>query len=137
MRHKNNIHNTILVHLIIAVAVLIICSPAAYADPEDESNTSITITGVRSLTLEQDSLHYEPNISQMLNGWTQQQVLIARVSANVNWALNIRGSDEYWEGPWDKPVSDIYWKYGGGGYEPLWTQPAEVASGGPNGFDAY
>jgi hypothetical protein len=141
MRHKNNIRTTILTRLILAAAVLIICSPAAYADPEDESDASISVPGIRSLTLEQNSLHYEPNINQMLEGWTEQQVLITRVSANVNWVLNIRGSDEFWEGPWDKPVGDLYWKYGGGsgssvsrsdaGYQPLGTQPTEVASGGP------
>lgn len=131
MIQTNNRRIAILKQLIIAVVILLVLCPAAYAEPEDDSAFSMGIPGVRSLTLEQENIQFEPDAIQMLDGWTHQEVLIALVNANVNWVLTVRGIKELWEGPWQKPVSDIYWKYGGGDYESLGTQSAHVASGGP------
>lgn len=118
-------------NLIIAVVILLVLCPAAYAEPEDDSAFSMGVPGVRSLTLEQSNIQFGPDALQMLDGWTHQGVLIAWVNANVDWVLTIRGSKELWEGPWQKPVSDIYWKYGGADYESLGMLSAYVASGGP------
>ena len=117
--------------LIIAVVILLVFCPSVHAEPEDESGFGMSVPGVRMLTLEQENIEFDPDILQFLDGWTHQEVLIARVNANVTWVLTVRGSDDLWEGPWDKPVTDIYWKYGGGEYASLGMQSAYVASGGP------
>ena len=137
MTQSNNRRVAKLKQLIIAIVILLVFCPSAYADPVDDSGFGMSVPGVRSLTLEQDNLQFEPDILQFLDGWTHQEVLIARVNANVDWVLTIRGSDELWEGPWEKPVTDIYWKYGGGEYASLDTQSAYVASGGPTNQQAY
>ena len=137
MKLRNNRRVTILKNLIIAVVMLLVLCPAAHAESEDDSGFSMGVPGVRSLTLEDNNIQFEPDTLQMLDGWTHQEVLIARVNANVDWVLTVRGSDEYWEGPWQKPVSDIYWKYGGLDYESMSTQNATVASGGPCNQNTY
>jgi hypothetical protein len=129
--------------IIIAIAVMLLCIPAAYADREDDSDFTMSVPGIRSLTIEPDSLRFEPDLNQMERGYTNQELVTARVSSNVSWVLTIRGSVEVWEGPWQKPVGDICWKYGaegavsvateagGAGYRSLTTQQAVVVSGGP------
>ena len=121
----------ILKHILTPILIFLLAVPWAWADVEDESDTSMTVPGVRSLTLDQQSLHFEPTIEEMINGWTQQKPIIARVSANVGWVLTVRGSSELWEAPWSKPVTDLYWKYDGGEYAPLTTDVVEIVSGGP------
>ena len=137
MTQSNNRRVAILKNLIIAVVILLVFCPAAHAEPEDDSVFSMGVPGVRSLTLEQDNIQFAPDTLQMLDGWTHHEVLIARVNANVGWVLTVRGSEELWDGPWQKPVSDICWSYGGADYESLRMQSAYVASGGPCNQQTY
>lgn len=127
----------ILKQLFFSVVILFAFCPAVLADPVDDSGFSMGVPGIRSLTLDQNNIHFEPDIRQMVDGWTHQEVLIARVNANVDWVLTVRGSDDLWDGPWEKPVTDIYWKYGGGEYASLDMQSMYVASGGPTNHQAY
>jgi hypothetical protein len=131
MGHTKNLSTAILIQSIIAVAIVLLWSPAARSGPEDDSDFSVSVPGVRLLTLERDSIRFEADILQIVDGWTNEEMLVARVSANVDWVLTVRGSEELWEGPWQKPVSDIYWSYGGGEYRPLSsTESAQVVAGG-------
>jgi len=134
---------------ILAIAIMLFCIPAAYAEPEDESDFTMSVPGVRSLTIDPDSLRFDPDLDQITRGYTDEEVVIATVSANVGWVLTITGSAQVWEGPWQKPVGDIYWKYGGGeagsigtdsgvaGYQSLTTLSAVVVSGGPCNQHTY
>jgi hypothetical protein len=124
--------------LLPAIIILLLWSPAARSGPEDDSDLSMSVPGVRLLTLERDTISFEPGILEMVDGWSNEEVLTARVSANVDWVLTIKGSEALWEAPWDKPVSDIYWSYGGGEYVPLSsTQSAQVVAGGLSKEAAY
>jgi len=122
---------TILRHTLTPILIFLLSVSIAWADSEDDSDASMTVPGVRSLTLEQQSLHFEPTLTQMIDGWTQQKPIIARVSANVGWVLTVHGSSDLWDAPWDKPVTDLYWRYASGEYAPLTTDMVEVVSGGP------
>jgi hypothetical protein len=126
-----------LLQLTAVAAVFFLVCTAAWASPEDESDFFMTCPGVRMLTLDPDTLNFQPGLDQILAGWTQDDVIVAKASANVTWVLTIRGSAEAWEGPWDKPVSDIWWKYDGGQYQPLSTSVTEIVSGGPVNQHAY
>jgi len=112
-------------------ALLVFIGLPAWADSEDDPDFYLSVPGVRALKLDRTSLQFTPGAQEMEAGWTQQQVLLARVSANVEWALKLSGTVEQWEGPWDKPVGDIHWKCGGGGYTALTLTEAVAAEGGP------
>lgn len=111
-------------------AFFLLCT-AANADEAAESDYSMEVIAVRLLTLDRESLQFFPKAREMIDGFTHQQVLHVEVSANVGWVLTVSGTAGNWRGPWDKPVEDVYWKYGEGGYTALSTSPAEVSSAGP------
>ena len=113
-----------------AAAILALCIPAL-ADSDDDGEFAMSVPGVRTLKLDRNSLQFTPGAMELENGWTQQQVIIARVSANVDWVVKLSGTENYWDGPWEKPVADIHWKYGGGGFTSLTTTEAAVEQGGP------
>jgi len=127
------IHNL----LIPAIIILLLCCPAAYAGEDDDSDLSMRVPDVRLVNVEPGSINFAPDMTDMINGWTKTEEITAVVSANTNWVLTIKGSEEYWEGPWQKPVSDIYWNLAGGEYQPLTTQSTEVASGGKCNGSGY
>jgi hypothetical protein len=116
--------------LLPVIIILLLLCPASYADREDESDFSMRCPEVRYLTLEPDSLDFESSMANMVEGWTSTKVLTARVFANVQWVMKIKGTSGTWEGPYAKPISDIYWSYGTGTPVPLTTDSATVVSGG-------
>ena len=130
-QNSNRGRSTVIKQLIISFVILLLLCPAAHAVPEDDSGFGMDVPGVRSLTLDDESLYMEPGIIEMLDGFTDPEVITASVCANVTWVLTIRGSDELWDGPWDKPITDIYWNYNGGDYVPLGMDSAYIVSGGP------
>ena len=130
MGQINNKGFLILMQLMAGVVILLLCCTAVSAAPKDESDFSMGVPEVRLVNVEPGSIHFDPDIGEMLDGWTHVKDITAVVSANANWVLTIKGSEEYWEGPYDKPVSDIYWNLAGGEYKPLSTQSTPVVSGG-------
>ena len=119
------IHN----YLIPALVILLLCSPT-YAKSDDDSDFSLRCPAMHMVTVEPDSLSFQPDMAALAAGWTETKQLTAWVSANVPWKLTIKGSVASWAGPYPKPVSDIYWSYGPGAYVPLTTSSATVATGG-------
>ena len=113
------------------MAILVLCAASGHAEEDDDSGFSLSVLDVRILSLDRSSLEFTPGAREMVEGFTHQQVLQARVSANANWVLTISGTEGNWSGPWPKPVEYIYWKYDGGEYVCLTTSAAEVFSGGP------
>ncbi len=127
----------ILTWIAAACLFFIFAVPAVHADSEDVSGLTVSIGEVRTITLESGSFNFSPDINELLDGRTEHQSWDAIVSANVGWVLTIRGAEDTWDGPWDKPVSDILWEYDGGGYMPLDTEPQIVCSGGPSNREPY
>jgi hypothetical protein len=115
-------------YLIPALVILVLCGPA-YAGSDDNSDFSLRCPAMRMVTVEPDSLSFESDMGQFVAGWTEPKEITAWVSANVPWVLSIKGSQESWEGPYPKPVSDISWSYGPGAYVPLSTSSATVVAG--------
>ena len=129
--------NLLFFRLIAATAILIFFAMPSSAEPEDDSDFSMRITDVRMLTLDRNTVSFEPGITEILEGWSKHELVNTHVSANVPWVYTINGTKETWEGPWEKPVTDIYWKYGGMEYASLTISPAIVATGGPCNNQAY
>jgi hypothetical protein len=123
--------------ILVAVFILLVCSVAANAEAEDDSDVSMRIPDVRLVEVNPGYLEYYPSLNDMTNGWTETKQVTAVVSANADWVLTIKGSSESWEGPYAKPISDIYWNYGGGDYVPLSTQGAMIAVGGLSNGTGY
>jgi hypothetical protein len=117
-------------HLIPAVIVLLLCCAAAYATQEGDSDLSMQVPDVYLLDVEPGSIDFQPDLGNVLEGWTEAKEVTAIVSANADWVLMIKGNQEFWEGPYQKPVSDIYWNLAGGDFQPLSTQSVLVVSGG-------
>lgn len=109
----------------------------AYAAPEDEGDFSMSVPGVRMLTLDRRSLEFSPGGPEFEAGFSEHKVVVASVSANAEWLLVISGTSETWQGPWAKPVGDIQWRYGGGQYAALSRNEASVVSGGAQNQRSY
>jgi hypothetical protein len=122
--------------LAVAAALLLIL-PSSVRAEDDQSDFSMTVPGVKAITIESGTLIFAPDLTQLLDGWTTVEILDATVSANEDWLLTIRGSLDNWTGPWLKPVGDIYWKYGAGDYAPLTTSSVDVTTGGPVNSGSY
>ena len=103
----------------------------AFASPEDTPDMSLSVPGVRMITLDKHSLDFIAGGGDFDRGWTETKEITARIGSNVNWVLMISGTGDSWDGPWAKPVSDIFWKYGSGEFHALSTGGASVTSGGP------
>ena len=115
---------------LIAAAMWLMLHPYPLrAESNDQSNFSMTVPEVRSVTAGSAMMVFTPDLTQILNGETTPQNLDTTVSTNVDWVLTIRGSQSNWTGPWSKPVGDIFWKYGAGDYTALTTLSADVTSG--------
>lgn len=117
--------------ILLIMAVFLMLVLPAYGGTDDGSGFTMSVTGIRYLTLENGSVAFTPEPEQMINGWTTEEQSVVWVSANVPWVLTIRGSEDYWEGPWAKPVSDIYWRYGTSEFIPLGTTSETIAIDGP------
>ena len=117
--------------ILTAITFSLLSALPAHAGPEDDSGFSMSVTGIRYLYLENETLEFTPDAEQMLDGWTTTEQSVVWVSANVPWLLTIRGTEEYWEGSWLKPLSDIYWKFGNAEYIPLSTEPENITLDGP------
>lgn len=137
MRHACNRITVVLVQFIIASTFLLVFTDSAYADSEFESSFSFIITEVRSLTLDSEGSVITPDATAVLTGWTEEHAWEVTIHANIEWVLSIRGTDGVWEGPWPKPVGDIYVACDGGEYVPLDIEPVEVCMGGPVDNELY
>ncbi len=126
----------IIILITVFLSTLVITSPVS-ADSEDITGFTMTVTEVRSLEISASSAFFVPGVRELLDGESSPQTWVASVSANVDWVLTIRGAESFWEGPWDKPVSDILWEYDGSGWLALSTEPVEIRSGGPSNQEAY
>lgn len=137
MRHSGRKYTLVLTQIILTTAFLLVFTEAAHADMVYESGFSITISEVRSLTLDSDTVNLTPDATSVLTGWMEEQTWEVNVWANVDWVLRIRGTSSTWEGPWPKPVGDIYCAYAGSEYVPLDTAPVEIYRGGPADHESY
>ncbi len=117
--------------------ILMFFLPAAHADPTDVGGLTISIGEVRAISLNSTSILLSPNMNELLDGRIEQQSWDALVSSNVDWVLTIRGSEEIWDGPWQKPISDILWNYEGSEFTPLDIEPQVVCAGGPSNREHY
>lgn len=124
-------------YILLPVFILLVCCPAVYAAEDDDSDMSMRVPDVRLLDVEPNSINFEPDLNNMVNGWTEAKLITAVVSANAGWLLTIKGSSDYWEGPYQKPISDIYWNLADGEFLPLSTQSTEVVSGGLSNQSGY
>jgi hypothetical protein len=113
------------------IAALLLIFPAGVGAEEDQSGFSMSVPGVKSITIESGTLIFAPDLNQLLDGWTTVEALDATLSSNEDWLLTISGSQATWTGPWSKPVGDIYWSYSAGDFTALTTSSAEVTSGAP------
>ena len=114
-----------------SIVALLLIFPAGVRAEEDQSGFSMSIEGVRAITIDSGTLVFTPDLAQLVAGWTTVETLDSTLSSNEDWLLTIRGSSATWTGPWLKPVGDIYWSYGAGGYTALTTSSADVTSGVP------
>lgn len=137
MRHLSSRHTAAFAQLVLAGFFLLAVPLPSLAVRESESDFSIVISEVRSLTLDAESIYLDPAASELIAGWTEERSWNATVCANVDWVLSIRGTDPTWEGPWPKPVGDIYWSYDGSEFVPLDTLPVEVCVDGPVDHKSY
>jgi len=117
-------------YIFTALVILLACSPAVFAQADDDSNLSMQVPDVRLIKVEPAYLEFGPSMADMVNGWTETQQVTAYVSANADWMLMIKGASEVWEGPYQKPVSDIYWSLAGRDSNPLSTESSMIISGG-------
>jgi hypothetical protein len=111
------------------VATCLIGAFPANAEDTYQAGISIVIGQVRTVTVDTQYADFQPTAPELIEGWTQVQTINAMVSANTHWEMTIRGSDEYWNAPWEKPVGDIFWSYDGSEYVPLTVDPAFVVNG--------
>jgi hypothetical protein len=111
--------------------LLLLFASAALAEPEQDSGFTMSVQEVRMLTIDRQSILLNPDIHEIINGMAEPEKLSMAVSANVAWVLTVRGTDPYWNGPWEKPVTDILWRVGQDEFKPLTTDPVEVMSGNP------
>lgn len=124
--------------ILAAAFILLACCPAVNAQENDGSDMSMRIPDVRLIEVDPDYIEFDPSLNDMVNGWTETKTITATVSANADWVLTIKGGSETWEGPYMKPVSDIFWNLAGGDYMALATQASLITAGGLSngtGFD--
>jgi hypothetical protein len=137
MRRRIDVNPILIAHLLIALLLSLLFSPAAAAQSDNESRFAIPIGEVRVLELDTEITYFTPGVAEVLAGRTGEQMWNMVVSANTEWLLTIRGTDEYWDGPWEKPVGDILWRYDMPEFVPLTTEPVVVSSGGPADHVVY
>ncbi len=118
---------------------LLLCQPVTIlrADTEESSSFSFIIPEIRMLSLETGTSVCLADTNALLTGWTEVQTWDIVVSSNVDWVLTVRGTQSAWEGPWPKPVSDIWWACDSGDFVPLDTAPLEGCSGGPSDHESH
>jgi len=126
------ISNRIVLSLPFTVIMLLVFACAAHADSTHNSGISIVISEVKVLSVDADSLTLSPAAPEVIVGWTETQIWNVTISANVEWALTIRGTTSTWDGPWLKPVGDIFFSCGGSDFTPIETEPLRVCTGGPS-----
>jgi len=131
--------NPAVIHYIPLLAILfvLIFNLPAHADTIYDTGFTIVVSEVRSLTLDAENAALTPGGFELISGWTQEQTWDIDVSANCDWVLQIRGTDPTWDGPWPKPVGDIFFSCNGTDYMPLATTPSEVVYGGPSNRESY
>lgn len=127
----------LLTQLLIALLIVLLLCPKSIAQSDDQSRFVIPVGEVRVLELDTEITFFAPGVAEVLAGRTAEQTWNMVVSSNTDWILTIRGSDEYWDGPWQKPVSDILWRHEMADFIPLSTEPAVVSSGGMADHVAY
>ena len=122
---------------ICCMSVLPINAIPAWAEANHQTDFSIIVGEVRTVSVDRENLDLIPVAAELIAGWTRVGTLNITVSANVEWALSIRGSEPFWEAPWNKPVGDIFWSYNGSEYFPLDVIATEVLTGGPSDNEIY
>jgi hypothetical protein len=105
---------------------------ATLAKNADDSGYTIIVTDISMVSIDSTQVTLSPDTYEWLNGWTSEQTWRVVCSSNANCVLTVRGLDETWDAPWSKPVSEIFWSYGGSEFQPLSTQPTEVCAVGPS-----
>ena len=133
---KNIINRTLLPVIFITTLLLVLPSPAQ-AEWEIESNFSIIISEVRVFELGCENVSPNPGATALLTGLTEQNPIDVTISTNVAWLLTIRGSDPFWEAPWQKPVSDMQFSYDGGEFQSIGLTAATVTGGEPADHEIY
>jgi hypothetical protein len=102
----------------------------SFANQENDANLSAIIPELQSLSINSNLEFFTPGSAELITGVSRVNLIEVTVSSNTDWVLCIRGSDETWEGPWAKPLSDISWSFDGGEFIPLKTTLADVCMGG-------
>ena len=129
MRRRIHGNALLLTQSLIALLLILLVCPEAAAQSDDQSRFAIPVGEVRVLELDTEITFFAPGVAEVLAGRTTEQTWNMVVSSNTDWVLTIRGTDEYWDGPWQKPVSDIMYRYGTSDFIPLSTEPTVVSSG--------
>jgi len=123
--------------ILVAAFFLLVWCPAVNAEADDGSDMSMRIPDVRLIEVDPDYIEFDPSLNDMVSGWTETRTITATVSANADWVLTIKGGSETWDGPYMKPVSDIYWNLAGGDYVALGTQNSMITAGGLSNGTGY
>ncbi|MEP0813238.1 MAG: hypothetical protein HRF49_01055 [bacterium] len=133
--------NKLKLFLAALLAAALLAPSAAFAGKEKDGEFEIDCPEVRYLELDTDNLDYQVTGQQMLDGWTQTKTIVAKISANCQWVLNIYGTSEYWtkenEDGNFKSVGDIWWNYSQNPFQALTLTPNQIASGGKKYNQAY
>ena len=114
----------------LACVVLLALATPIYAAEDSQSGFTIIVSEVRSITIDSSSADFSPGAMELISGWTRESSSNLIISSNTEWVLSIRGTSPTWDGPWLKPVGDIFWSYNGGKYVPLSVDSTEILHGG-------
>lgn len=121
--------------------VLLLCLSAvpAFADEEAELDITVTIQPATNLTVSPVSISFEPpddisaarfnDIQPGGFGISLAEGVTLTIKSNTAWKLYVKGSAEYFSGPYDKPVTDIRWVDGTSVYTDLTMTDALVYEG--------
>jgi hypothetical protein len=123
--------------ILATLIIMLFCCPISFAAQDDDSDMHMRIPEVRLVNVDPNSIDFEPDLTDMVDGWTKIQEVTATVSANTNWVLMVQGSSDFWEGPYQKPISDIWWNLAGGEYSSLTTSSVPVVSSGKCNRSGY
>jgi hypothetical protein len=137
LRRARKSHAIVLAQLILAGIILPALATPSHAARDTQSGFSLVVSEVRSLSIDSGSSYLSPGAAEILAGWTQEHSTDITISSNTEWVLSIRGASPTWDGPWAKPVGDVYWSCNGSDYMPLSTDPAQVCLGGPSDHRPY
>lgn len=130
MRRRNDPNAVSRAQPIAALLLLLFLSPQAAAQSDGDSHFSMPVPEIRVLELDTELTFIAPGVAEVLAGRTTEQTWNTVVSSNTDWVLTIRGTEEYWDGPWQKPVSDILCRFDDSEFITLDTEPVEICSGG-------